>query len=304
MSNIIKRIEELKREKNAVILAHTYTDGAIQEVADFVGDSYGLSKRAAEIKEAEIILFAGVRFMGETAKILAPSKKVLLPVEDAGCPMADMIGPEQLKKFKDEHPGSAVVCYVNSTVETKALSDVCVTSSNALKIVSQLEEKTILFVPDQHLGSFVAEQLPEKEFVLWKGHCPVHAAVKPEDVRAVKDKHPDACVMMHPETPAETREEADFVLSTGQMIDLVKEKKYSRYIVVTERGIHHALMKADPSAEYVEMTAPVLSCVDMKKITLQSIADALESEKYEVKVSESIIEGAGKSLTRMLELSK
>lgn len=225
MSNIIKRIEELKREKNAVILAHTYTDGAIQEVADFVGDSYGLSKRAAEIKEAEIILFAGVRFMGETAKILAPSKKVLLPVEDAGCPMADMIGPEQLKKFKDEHPGSAVVCYVNSTVETKALSDVCVTSSNALKIVSQLEEKTILFVPDQHLGSFVAEQLPEKEFVLWKGHCPVHAAVKPEDVRAVKDKHPDACVMMHPETPAETREEADFVLSTGQMIDLVKEKK-------------------------------------------------------------------------------
>ncbi len=298
------QIRELAKEKKAIILAHSYTYPEVQEVADFVGDSYGLSKKAATLQDYEIILFAGVRFMAETAAILAPDKKVILPVENAGCPMADMITEYDLAEMKKDNPSAAVVCYVNSTAEVKALSDVCVTSSNAVNIVRKLPEKQIIFVPDRHLGSFVAEQIPEKEFVFCQGHCPVHVRVLPEDVLKVKTKHHDAVILMHPECRAETRRYADFVLSTGQMIELVKEKRFKKYIIVTEQGISHALTKSDPEAEFFDLTDLAMTCPNMKKNTLETILKALQEEETLIEVAEPVASNARKSLEKMLELAE
>ena len=238
MRELIEKINHFKKEQKAIILAHTYTHPEVQDIADFVGDSYGLSKKAADAGDFDTIVFAGVRFMAETAKILSPQRKVLLPVLAAGCPMADMIDEHQLAKFKSENPGAKVVCYVNSDVRTKALSDVCVTSSNAVKIVKKLDAEKILFVPDMHLGSFVAEQVPEKEIICWKGFCPVHHAVKPEDVIEAKKLWPEAVVLMHPECPAETRKAADFILSTGQMETLLRRKNIKSILLLLNLELH------------------------------------------------------------------
>ncbi len=304
MKEIIDRINRLKKEKNALILGHTYTHPEVQDISDYVGDSYGLSKKAAESGDYDIIVFAGVQFMAETAKILSPDTKVLLPVLDAGCPMADMINEDQLKAFKAEHPDAAVVCYVNSDVRTKALSDVCVTSSNAVKIVKKLENKKILFVPDQHLGSYVAEQVPEKEVICWEGYCPVHNKVGAEDVAKAKKLFPGYTVMMHPECPAQTRKEADYILSTGQMVELVAQKKFKKYIVVTESGITYGLQKEDPEAEFIDMSEPAMKCQNMKKIMLTDVLNALEKEQFSIEVSEEISQKAKVSLQRMLDLAK
>ncbi len=304
MKNIYDRIKELKKEKNAIILAHTYTYGDVQDLADYVGDSYGLSKKAAMEKDADIIVFAGVRFMAETAAILAPEKKVILPVENAGCPMADMIGEAELVELKKKYPDAAVACYMNSTAEIKALSDVCVTSSNAVNVIRKLDAKKVIFVPDSHLGSFVAEKVPEKEFILFPGFCIVHQSINREEIEELKKKHPDAVVMMHPECRKETRELADFILSTGGMVDLVSKKAHKKYIVVTEQGIIHALKKHNPDAEYIIPSKPQAICSNMKKIIPEAILDALENEKNVVKVPGEIADKARKSLELMLELAE
>ncbi|MBP7433013.1 quinolinate synthase NadA [bacterium] len=304
MKEMIEKINFFKKEQNAIILAHTYTHPEVQDIADFVGDSYGLSKKAADAGDFDTIVFAGVRFMAETAKILSPQRKVLLPVLAAGCPMADMIDEHQLAKFKSENPGAKVVCYVNSDVRTKALSDVCVTSSNAVKIVKKLDAEKILFVPDMHLGSYVAEQVPEKEIICWKGFCPVHHAVKPEDVIEAKKLWPNAVVLMHPECPPQTRITADFILSTGQMETLVKEKKYKQYIIVTESGITYPLSKADKGAEFIELPSASLMCVNMKKIMLTDVLRSLEENVYEIEIPKAIEEKARAALLKMLELAK
>lgn len=304
MKEIIDKINVLKKEKNALILAHTYTHPEVQDIADYVGDSYGLSKKAAEAGEYDIIVFAGVRFMAETAKILSPDTKVLLPVLEAGCPMADMINEDQLKEFKAKHPDAAVVCYVNSDVRTKALSDVCVTSSNAVKIVRKLKEDKVLFVPDKHLGSYVAEQVPEKEIICWDGFCPVHNKVSADDVAKAKELFPGSVVIMHPECSAQTRKEADFVLSTGQMMELAAEKKFKKYIVVTESGITYGLSKEDPEAEFIEMSEPAMKCQNMKKIMLTDVLHSLENDQFSIEVEKEISDKAEVSLQRMLELAK
>lgn len=295
-------IKRLKSEKKAIILAHTYTRGEVQDAADYVGDSYGLSKKAAEINDAEIIVFAGVRFMAETAAVLAPGKTVLLPVESSGCPMADMIDAAKLRALKEKYPEAAVACYVNSTAETKAESDVCVTSSNSVAIVRKLPQKQVIFVPDRHLGSFVAENVPEKEIILYDGWCPVHDRVTPQAVRKAKEMAPDAVVLMHPECPKETRILADHIFSTGQMTEFVAKKLHRKYLIVTEAGIIHSLKKSDPEAEFIELTNPVMYCVNMKKINPEDILRSLENNETEITVPEPAATGARKTLLKMLEL--
>jgi len=303
MDDLIRRIAALKKEKNAIVLAHTYTRAEVQDIADVVGDSFELAVRAAG-SSAEIIVLAGVRFMGETAAILTPGRTVLLPVADADCPLADMITSDQVRHLKAQYPGAAVACYVNSSVEVKALSDVCVTSSSAVRIVRNLPQRQVLFVPDQNLGSWVAEQVPEKEIILHSGFCPVHHQIKPDDVRDARKLFPGTMILMHPECTKETRAEADHILSTGGMVALVKEKKHTRYIIVTESGITHTLRRHDPAAEFIELSAPMLYCQNMKKITLETILRALDEGETVVTVASDIAERARYALSRMLELNR
>ncbi|MFO7735357.1 MAG: quinolinate synthase NadA [bacterium] len=304
-SDKFSEISNLKKEKNAIVLSHTYAVPEVQDVADYVGDSFGLSKQASEISGVDKIVFAGVLFMAETAAMLAPDKKVLLPVADAGCPMADTITADELRTLKRKHPDAAVVCYVNSSSETKAESDVCVTSSNAIKIVRRLKEKQVIFVPDKNLGSYVAEQIPEKEIILWPhGHCYVHSRVSPEDVNAVKKDHPDGMVLMHPECPPEARKKADLILSTGQMAEVVKNKKSKKYIIITEEGIIHHLKSFDKDAVFIPMPAPTMYCSNMKKNRYHDLVAALENDRNIITVPENVAEKARISLERMLELAK
>ena len=299
--DIKKAIETLRKEKKAVILAHTYQPPEIQAIADFVGDSYGLSVKASQIEDAEMIVFCGVRFMAETAAILNPNKRVLMPDADAGCPMADMIDAKQLAEFKAAHPGAPVVCYVNSTAEVKAGSTICCTSSNAVKVVKSLGNvPEILFVPDQYLGRFVEKQLGRK-LVLWNGCCPIHRALEADSIVAAKQAHPGAKVMVHPETRPEAQAVSDYVLATGQMIDLVKTQPQGDYIVGTERGILHALEKAAPASNYFPIDPPLI-CPDMKKTTLEKLLNALETDTTQVTVPPEVAAGALKAIQAMLAL--
>lgn len=299
--DIKKAIDTLRKEKKAVILAHTYQPPDIQAIADFVGDSYGLSVKASQIEDAELIVFCGVRFMAETAAILNPNKRVLMPDADAGCPMADMIDAKQLAEFKAAHPGAPVVCYVNSTAEVKAGSTICCTSSNAVKVVKSLGDiPEILFVPDQYLGRFVEKQLGRK-LVLWNGCCPIHRALEADSIATAKQTHPGAKVMVHPETRPEAQAAADYVLATGQMIDLVKAQPQGDYIVGTERGILHALQKAAPASNYFPIEPPLI-CGDMKKTTLEKLLNSLEAETTQVTVPPEVAAGALKAIQAMLAL--
>jgi len=296
---LLERIEKLKVECNAVILAHNYQPGEIQDLADFTGDSLDLSIKAAET-DAKLIVFCGVRFMAETAAILSPEKTVLLPDKEAGCPMADMITAEQLRELKSKHPEALVVCYVNTSAEVKAESDYCCTSANAAEVVESLpKDRQIIFVPDRYLGQYVAEK-SGRDFVLWPGYCHVHMLITEDDINKAKAYWPDAIVMAHPECTRPVKELADRILSTSQMLRFAKESNTKQFIVATEKGIIHALTKQNPDAEFIAVSERAI-CPNMKKITVEKVLWALEYKRNEIAVPEKIRQKAKRALDRMVE---
>lgn len=296
------RIKELKREKNAVILAHYYAPAKVQEIADFVGDSFYLAKIAKQ-SNAEIIVFCGVRFMGESAKILNPDKKVLMPDLTADCAMAHMVKDGIIDQMKAKYNDLAVVCYINSTAELKCKSDICVTSSNAVKIVKALPNKNIFFIPDRNLGRFVAEQVPEKNIILNDGCCPIHAKITAKQVMAEKEKHPDAKLLSHPECEDEVLKLSDFIGSTADIIDFAKKDAGEEYIVCTEDGVNFKLITDNPDKRFY-YPEPRPCCKDMKLNTLESVLSVLQNEDGEITVSDDIRQKALIPLERMLEIGK
>ncbi len=303
MSNteLIKKIEKLKKERHAVILAHLYQPAEIQDIADFVGDSLELS-RMAKATTAEVIVFCGVTFMAETAKILSPERTVLLPDVTAGCPMADSITAQEILRLKEQYPEAAVVCYVNSSIEVKAVSDICCTSANAVKIVQSLTEQQVIFVPDQNLGRYIATFCPEKQIILAKGFCPTHHFITVQQVNETKKQHPAALLLVHPECPLEISRMSDLTGSTAQIIDFAAHSPTQEFIIATEEGILHQLQLACPGKQFYP-AAPRLICANMKKTTLANLAAALEELKYVVQVDENVRQKAALSLERMLALS-
>ena len=296
---LLDEIRMLRNDHRAVILAHNYCRGEVQDVADFTGDSLELARKATEI-EANVIVFCGVRFMAETAKILNPEKTVLLPDPTAGCPMAEMITAAQLRELKAAHPSAKAVCYVNSTAEVKAECDICVTSGNAEKVMATLKGEEIIFVPDMHLGGYVSEKLGEN-YRCWKGFCPIHDRLELRHVaEGRRAAGMDAPVLVHPECAKEVREAADQCLSTGGMCKFVKESPCARFVIGTEGGILHRLKKENPEKEFVPIGN--LVCEDMKKITLEKLRDALFNMRYEVTVEEGVAKRARKAIERMLEI--
>lgn len=298
--DLINEILELKKERKAVIVAHSYQVDDVQEIADMVGDSFALSKYCAS-SNAETIVFCGVHFMAESAKILSPQKTVLLPERDAGCPMADMADADTLREKKKLHPGAVVVCYINSTAEVKAESDICCTSSNALKIIHSIKEKDILFVPDQNLGSYIAKQVPEKNIILWNGFCATHHKIKEDEVIKIKELHPDAQLLVHPECRPNIVELADYVGSTKQIIEFATQSSNSKFIIGTEMGVLYKLKKDNPEKTFYLM-APGLVCPNMKKTSLMSLYHSLKDMKYQIELDEDIRIKAKRCLDRMLEL--
>jgi len=297
---LLEKIETLKQSRKAIILAHNYQPADVQDIADFCGDSLGLSIKASET-DAETIVFCGVQFMAETAAILSPEKTVLLPDKLAGCPMADMITAEQLIELKAQHPDAIVVCYVNSSAEVKAESDYCCTSSNAVEVVGSLpEDAEIIFVPDQHLGCHV-KQRTGREVILWPGYCTTHVAITTEDIQKAKAQYPDAIVMAHPECTEPVKALADQLLSTGQMLKFAAQNNGSTFIVATENGIIHTLQKENPKTTFVPATERGI-CPNMKRITLEKVLWSLEDMQYRITVPEQIRIRAKKSLERMVEI--
>ena len=295
-----QKIEQLKDRRKAVILAHNYQPGDIQDLADFTGDSLGLSIKASQT-DAETIVFCGVLFMAETAAILSPEKTVLLPEKTAGCPMADMITADQLRQLKQEHPDALVVCYVNSSAEVKAESDYCCTSANAVEVVNSLpEDKQILFVPDQHLGRFVADRTG-RDLILWPGYCTTHVFITADDIKAARAQYPEAIVMAHPECTEPVKERSDELLSTSQMLKLAAKGTAKQFIVATETGIIHSLKKQNPDVEFIPASNRAI-CPNMKKITLDKVIASLEEMQYEITVPEAISARAKKALDRMVEV--
>ena len=303
MTSLQEEILDLKKNKNAVILAHTYQPGEVQDIADFVGDSYGLSVEASQTN-ADMIIFCGVRFMAETAAILNPEKEVILPDSSAGCPMADMITPEDLQELKNQYPSYLVMCYVNSTAEIKALSDVCCTSSNALKIANKLPaEKGIIFVPDKHLGSFV-QQRSGRKMIMWDGFCPTHLRITPQMVKNAREAHPEATILIHPEAPNECRILADEILSTGGMCDFVKKSEMQEFIIATENGLIHTLQKENSDKKFYPLSDEIV-CPNMKKGSLEKVKRALDGSGGErIIIEPQISKKAERSLRKMLELSR
>jgi quinolinate synthase len=298
--SLVDKIKELKARRNAVILAHNYQPGEIQDIADFTGDSLGLSIEASKTN-ADVIVFCGVLFMAETAAILSPNKTVLLPDIHAGCPMADMITASQLAVLKSEHPDAIVVCYVNSTAEVKALSDYCCTSSNAVKLVNHLpKDKKIIFVPDRHLGRFVQEKTG-RDMILWPGFCPTHMRIFADDIVTARKEHPDAMVLAHPECGPEVRAISDVLLSTGQMLDFAGKSDKKEFIIATEHGILHSLKKRYPGKLFYPASDKAV-CPNMKKITLEKVLWSLEDMKYIITVDQNIREKACRAVNRMLEV--
>lgn len=291
---LVRKILELKKKKNAVILAHNYQRPEIYEVADFIGDSLDLSVRAKETK-SDIIVFCGVDFMAESAKILNPEKKVLIPDPEAECPMAAMVDMGNLRKLKEENPKASVVCYINTTAETKAESDIVCTSMSAEKIVKSIEGE-VIFIPDQNLGRWV-EKKTGKTLVIWPGFCIVHESVLLDEVKALKKKHPKAEIISHPESPMEVLEISDHVTGTGGMITYARKSKAKEFIVVTEEGMCNRLRREIPGKKFYPAAGV---CVNMKRITLEKVYESLRDEKYEVRIPEEIAERARKALERML----
>ena len=296
------KIRELKKLKNAIILAHYYAPAEVQKIADYVGDSFYLAK-VAKNSTADVIVFCGVAFMGESAKILNPNKKVLMPDVSADCPMAHMVTEGRIKELREKYDDLAVVCYINSTAELKCQSDVCVTSSNAVKIVKALPNKNIFFIPDKNLGRYVAEQVPEKNVILNHGYCPIHVKVSLEEVLQEKKLHPTALVLSHPECEENILNISDYIGSTAEIIDFAKQSEKDEFIICTEDGVEFELIKTNPNKKfYFTKTRPC--CVDMKLNTLDKLLKVLETEENPIEVDEKTRERALVPLNRMLELAK
>ncbi len=299
MEKTINEIRRLAKERDAVILAHYYVDGAVQDIADYVGDSFYLAKVAKKVQNRTIV-FCGVTFMGESACILCPDKTVLVPDMGAVCPMALMVDEEEIKRVRGEYDDLAVVCYINSMAATKALVDVCVTSSNALDIVRKLPQKNIYFIPDQNLGSWIASQMPEKNFIFGKGYCPIHHVISPGDVEEYRAKYPGAPVLVHPECPLEVSRMADYVGSTSGIIERAAKGSEKEFIVCTESGVGHKMRALCPDKEFHFIEKKI--CDDMKKITLEKVLECLKTNEPRAHVPEDVRLKAQKSLDRMLEL--
>lgn len=296
----LDKIKELKRERNAVILAHYYVNDEVQAIADYVGDSFYLSKIAAK-EEAETILFCGVSFMGESAKILSPQKTVIMPDMQADCPMAHMANIGKIQEMREKYDDLAVVCYINSTAELKTHSDVCVTSSNALKIVKALPNRHIYFIPDENLGRYVASQVPEKDFIFNDGFCHVHKSIAADNVRAAKEAHPHAPILVHPECTPDVTEMADYIGSTSGIIDYATASEAQEFIICTEMGVLYELKQKNPGKRFYSVGHRQF-CPNMKRITLEKVADALEHMSNTVEMEEDVRIRANKPLERMLEL--
>ena len=300
--DMMNRIKQLKEEKNAVILAHYYVNADVQEVADFIGDSFYLAKKASET-DADKIVFAGVEFMGESAKILNPNKHVYMPDAHADCPMAHMVTIENIKKMREKYDDLAVVCYINSTAEIKTYSDVCVTSSNAVKIVNKLPNKNIFFIPDQNLGSYVATQVKDKNIILNSGFCPRHHIMTKEDVLNAKKEHPNALVAVHPECKPEVLEEANYIGSTSGIIDYIVGNNAKEFIVGTVDGVYATILKQAPDEKLYNVVRTQV-CPNMKLNSLEKIINVLETGENEVFLDEEFMNKAKAPLERMLELAK
>ncbi len=299
--DIIHQIQKLKKEKNAVILAHNYQLPEVQDIADFVGDSLGLSMAAAKT-DADVIIFCGVHFMAETAKILSPSKTVLLPDLKAGCPMADMIDAEGLQTLQAQHPNAVTVCYVNTTADVKAHCDYCCTSGNALKMAQHIlkEHEEIIFVPDKYLARYVADQLG-RTFVTWEGFCPTHARILPEDIVRSKQLHPQAKVLVHPECRPDLTKLADLVASTEKMCSFVHDDAATEFIIGTELGIIHRMKKENPLKQFYPVSDKAV-CPNMKRINLDKILWSLQEMNYEITVPQETMDKARGAIERMLEI--
>ncbi|MGM9521057.1 MAG: quinolinate synthase NadA [Oscillospiraceae bacterium] len=299
-NEIQQKILKLKKEKNAIILAHYYVPLEVQDVADVVGDSFEMAKRAATA-DADVIVVCGVTFMGESAKILSPNKKVLLPSMDAGCYMAEMITPEQVLEYKEQHPDAAVMCYVNSSAAVKAVSDVCCTSSSALRIAKALPNDEIIFIPDQHLGDFTAANVPDKKFYIHKGFCPTHHRIVEKDVLAAKNAHPDAVFAAHPECRDEVLKHADYIGSTSGILDYVRTSDAREVLIGTEIEIVERLRRECPQKNIYSIGS-TFTCVNMKKINAEALLNCLASEQYEVTLPEDELKAARACLDRMVNM--
>ncbi|MFW6122246.1 MAG: quinolinate synthase NadA [Petrotogales bacterium] len=300
-----KEIEEkvsfLKQKQDALILAHNYQIPEIQDIADFVGDSLDLALKATKTT-AKNIIFCGVDFMAESAKILNPSKNVVIPDKDAKCPMAAMVDPESLGWLINENPDAEVVTYINTTADVKAISDICCTSSNGAKIVKSRSSKKIIFVPDRNLGLYVQRFTPEKEMILWQGICPTHHKISKEEILQIKEKHPEAEILAHPECRPEVIDIADHAFSTNGMVNHVKKSKAKEFIIGTEKGLCYRLKKENPNKNFYSLKSAI--CPNMKKITLEKVLKSLESLKPEVDLSENIMERAKLPLQRMMDMGR
>lgn len=296
----IGKIDKLRKEKKAIILAHYYVDESVQKIADFVGDSYYLSKKALD-RDENIIIFCGVQFMGESAKILSPHKTVVMADNLADCPMAHMVDEEAIKEIRNKYDDLAVVCYINSTAEIKALSDVCVTSSNALNIVSKLKEKNIFFIPDNNLGRYIASKLPEKNFIFNDGFCHVHTSITKEKVLEAKNLYPDAKVLVHPECTMDVVELADYVGSTAGIIDYATNSESEKFIICTEMGILYELKTKNPHKKFYSVGHRQF-CPNMKLISLDKVYEALDTLSNQIEIPEELRVKAERALIKMHEL--
>jgi quinolinate synthase len=297
---LTKDILALKQERNAVIVAHNYQIDDVQALADVIGDSFALSKYCASVPQ-DVIVFCGVHFMAESAKILSPQKTVLLPEINAGCPMADMVTAEDLRALKRDHPHAAVVCYINTSAAVKAECDICCTSSNAVKVIQSLAQEEIIFVPDKNLGNYIAKKVPEKKMIIWDGYCVTHHRVTLEDVQKAKNAHPDAMLLVHPECRPEVVELADFVGSTRQIIDFAAVSKEKKFIIGTEMGVLYSLKRNNPKKTFY-LLSPGLICPNMKKTRLESVYNALKQMRYTIELEEEIMIKARTTLERMLKV--
>lgn len=302
MKKIIDKINNLKKKKNAIILAHSYQNIEIDHVADFVGDSLYLSQQAQKTN-ADIIIFAGVYFMAQTAKIISPEKKVILPNINAGCLMADMIDHKQMISFKKTHPNIPIVCYINSTAEVKAECDICCTSSNALEIVKSLNSGKVLFLPDANLGKWVESKLNNVEVITYNGNCPVHNNINTEDIQNARKQHPNAQILIHPECKPEVSSLGDYVGSTSGIINYVKNSQDTQFVIVTEKGVYDRLKRDYPDKEFFLIRNNMI-CDSMKLTSLEEILNALENETNEIHLDEKIRKASFNCIERMLKVSK
>jgi quinolinate synthase len=300
-ADIIKKIQELKLKNNAIILSHNYQLPEIQDIADFLGDSLDLAIKAQSSK-AKTIIFCGVTFMAESAKILNPSKNVIIPDMAAQCPMANMVNIKNLLNLKNKHPTAKVVAYINTTSEAKIYSDICCTSANGVKVIKNIPSRKIIFIPDQNLGTYIQKQVPDKEIIIWPGFCLTHHKIRKQDILNLKNEHPKAEILVHPECKTEVIDIADYALSTNGMVNHVKKSDSTEFIIGTEKEICYRLKKENPKKEFYPIKYAI--CPNMKKITLNKVLKSLENLEPKIKLSNQIMQNAKKPLQRMIDISR